>query len=468
MRRNALALAAVVAAVIPGCRALQTTRPPSTAWTRGARVLVVARPMEMPLFPQIGPLASPEADQQVAEMVADGLGGVRGVEVLPRPPGAQPVGKSDAVLCQAGRSAGAEYVVAAGAHVTAEHKIDCLVTNNLIRHLVVPIPVLRLPLASSRVDMAHVELDEEKCLVTTDNGWDWSKAARADVIATTDCSRTGGTLYAATAGSSRAVPDGMVEVLRADIRRDAADLFPRQVEIERVDGDRAVVDGAGLDSGDVFDVHRPGAAPEDRWACVRSVDGGRAAVEPYASSDDLEPGDVLVARGRLRWIELAPYAAASQLTVGGERLLTVGGGGRLRYKLGPALLGFGLEVLPLSDTAARERVDTVGNLNFGVEGGLVHHATRRLDLYALLSAGVSIGFADADPPEDPAAPSNRVGGAAYGGAALGAKLTLFRRLFVDAELGGLYSTPYDTGSAHARVTQRAPFVRASLGVNLWH
>ena len=465
MRRNALALA-VAAAIVPGCRALQTTRPPSTTWAPGARVLVVARPMEMPLFPQLRPVASPEADQQVADMVADGLRRAGGLEVVPQQPGAV-IGSSDAALCRAGRHAGVEYVVAASAEVTAQHKIDCLVTNNLIRHLVVPIPVLRLPLAGSRVDIAHVELDEEKCLVTTDNGWDWSKSARADVIATTDCTRTGGTLYAGKDGSSKDPPDGMVDVLRADVRRGATDLFPRQVEVERVDGDRAVVDGSGLDAGDVLDVHRPGAAAEDRWAWVRSVDGKRAVVEPYASSVSLQPGDVLVARGRVRWLELAPYAVASQLTVGGERLLTAGGGGRFRYKLGSALLSFGFEVLTLTDTAARERVDTVGVLNFGAEGGMVRHVTRRLDLYALLSAGVSAGFADAPVPEDPDVPSNRVGGAAYVGAALGAKLTLSHRLFVDAELGGLYSTPYDTGLAHARVTQRAPFARASIGVNLW-
>lgn len=442
-------LAVVALAAAGGCRSVSTSYTPGALWQPGAPTLVL-------------PARAGTFDADIADTVAARLRHLGGVRVLGAPPGlvdaADDVGRS----CGIARQAGARYLVLARGDMTASRKANCFLSTGILKSIVIPI-VIPLPLPGRRIAILKGTIEnplgiDGSCVVKAADTWTWGKSARATVYDTRTCTATGGTLYATDGQTDTAEePTWDLEVLHWQIRRDAPDLFPSQSVVKHADGGRGVaVPSRGIDSGEVFELRKPAhpdwRAPRDRLAYVRDTDGDQISVEPYGGPIDLAPGDVLIRRGRISWAELSPFASASLLSIDDDHALLAGGGGRIRLAWRSLLFGISGEYLRTQD---RDLL-TTSLFNFGFEGGVIRHVARRLDAYALLSSGATL--ASSTEPDS--------GGAAgYLASNLGLKLTL-GRLFIDAELGAIYSTRYGDQNDHD-VHQRGPFARLSLGLTFW-
>ncbi|MBA3817257.1 MAG: hypothetical protein H0X17_00055 [Deltaproteobacteria bacterium] len=390
-------------------------------------------------------------DDQVAAVVSDRLRQLGNVDVLAPGPSALPSADGDPHhACEQARALGAEYVVLTSADISLLDNTTCLVGTGLLSKIVLPLPI-PLPVLR-RTEVANVAITlPDRCLISVELGDRWSVVANAQVFSTAQCLATGGQ-FAIARGTNLTARDGAA--LQDKITKLTSDLFPTRATVARIDGARGVVVAtSGMQAGDVYEV-RKGPQADGSLAYVREVDAERAIIEPYAPTDQIHRDDLLLRRGSPQWIEFLAYGAASQISVGNDRHLASGTGGLFRGQLGRYSIGLTAEYLRILDADTRRDTATTSTFKAGLQGGVHHHLSTRVDLYGVLELGYAdtLGISlEGD------------GRAPYAALFAGARLA-FDKWFAGLELGGLYSGTQNW-DAHASVSQRGVAARLTLGRN---
>ncbi|MBA3394899.1 MAG: hypothetical protein H0T89_19795 [Deltaproteobacteria bacterium] len=437
--RMLLSTAVATALVVStGCRLSLPTVSKVEVWTPGQRVIVM-------------PLRGTVTDAQVAAVVNDQLRRLGDVDVLAPAPSNVPVPSGDPhEACMQARNLGADYVVVTSADISVLDNRVCLVGTNLLSKIVLPLPI-PIPWLN-KIAVVDVPLaSPDKCLASVEIGDGWSVTVNAQVFTTELCLATGGQ-FTIERGTDRTVPDGVA--LQAKIENKTADLFPARATITRLDGQRGLVDAPrNMQVGDLYEVRNVPSA-QGSLAYVHRVDARQAVVEPYAPTDELRTGDLLLRRGKPQWMELLVYGASGQILVGGDRHLASGAGALFRGQLGALSIGLTAEYLRILDGDTRRDTDTTSTFKSGLQGGVHRHVSTHLDLYGTLELGYSAALGI------PLDGDDRV---PYGGMFAGARFAL-GKWFAGLELGGMYS-----GMQHwdgrASVGQRGAAARFTLGRN---
>ncbi len=430
-------LASLVAS--SGCRLGIPSVSKVEVWAPGQRAIVM-------------PMRGTEVtDAQVATIVNDQLRRLGDVEILAPAPSNVPVATDDRQhVCAQARVLGADYLVLTSADISVLDNRVCLVGTNLLSKIVLPLPI-PIPWLN-KVAVVDVPLaSPNKCIFSVEIGNAWSVTVNAHVFSTEPCLATGGQ-FTIERGTDRTVPDGVA--LQAKIENKTADLFPDRATIARIDGHRGLVDGPrNMRVGDLYEV-RNGATGQGSLAYVHRVDARQAVVEPYAPTDELRGGDLLLRRGKPQSMEFLAYAASSQILVGRDRHLASGAGALFRGQFGSLLIGITAEYLRILDGDARRDTDTTSTVKGGLQGGLHRHVSTRLDVYGYLELGYTAALGISLEGDD------RV---PYAGASAGARVAL-GKWFVGLEIGGVYSGMQDW-DGRASVGQRGAAARFTLGRN---
>ncbi len=414
-----------------------TTKVPTRPWTSGASVVVVPRPLKLPFGLGVIPVG-PEGSVAAAQ-IADGLRRVGAVRVQELPPGAIPPGAAtdDAAVCTQARELGVRYVVEVVVDMDIEREVECLLGDGVLRMETVS---TRVPIVDNVVWLKDGDPDGDgggKCLIQNYRGWSWSKRVEAKVRDTLSCSLTGGTFAVADKGKAKAEPASGIESLKDKIDASVGDLFPHQAVVVKLDGKRGVVaEATGMREGDIYQVYRerPGSiAPETMWAYTKRVEDERAYVEPFNTSQTLEPGDTLVSRGKLWWLDLSLHTTVGLLSAGDDHAVTHGAGGRSLVAIGNLVLGLQGEALKVHNETSDGRVDSSGVLNMGFSAGYNRHILPRTDVYGLVSLGFSATASELDDSDGAEA--------FYLSPVVGARLTL-DWWFVRLEAGAVITTVY--------------------------
>lgn len=435
-----LRAAILLALASTGCRLGIASVSKVEVWTPGQRAIVM-------------PMRGTEVtDAQVAAVVNDQLRRLGDIEIVAPAPSNVPVPSGDPhEACAQALVLGADYVVLTSADISVLDNRVCLVGTDLLSKIVLPLPI-PLPRLGTIAVVDVPVAPPDKCLASVEIGNRWAVTANAQVFTTERCLATGGQ-FAIARGTDGTLPDGVA--LQAEIEKKTADLFPGRATITRVDGHRGIVDAPrNMRPGDLYEVRNGGAGGS--LAYVRRADARGAVLEPYAPTDEIRSGDLLLRRGKPQWIEFLAYGASSQILVGGDRHLASGAGGLFRGQLGKLSIGLTAEYLRILDGAARRETATTSSLKGGLQGGFHHHVSTRLDAYGLFELGYTAALGITKEGDDDRAP--------YVGAFVGARLAL-GKWFAGLELGAVYSG-MQSFAGHASVGQRGAAARLTFGRNV--
>jgi hypothetical protein len=425
--------------MLGACRFGFTSIAKVDVWTPGQGALVL-------------PMRGNTIDAQVAAVVAERLRELGDVQVRTPGPSADANG-DEHHACDQALVMGADYVVLTSAEISVLDNTFCMVGTGILSRIVLPLPIpIPIPF-TKRVEVVEIPLTvPDRCIFSVEVGDKWSISATARVFKAATCSPTGGELVIER-GTNLTLHDGAA--LQGELVKKTADLFPARATIARMDGERAVVVAPkGMQTGQVFAV-RKDADASDSLAYVRHVDTNEAVLEPYAPGDKLRPNDLLLRVGTPTWAEFSAYGATSQISIGGDRHLASGAGALFRVQLGSYLIGITAEYLRILDGDVRRATATTSTMKGGLQGGLHHHVSTRVDAYALLELGLMDTLGVTEQNDDHRA--------AYAAVFAGARLAI-GKWFAGLEVGGVYSA-IQAWPDHESVGQRGVAVRFTLGRN---